>query len=199
MLENSKFKPFSIGETTEEQKKYIWANFLSGSQIKNFINHFDKAFINKLEGKTEDIFAGKSKPELVNLKKALYRGTQREDHILHKANIEYGEMYLIDKDTFQSETYPLITTNIDGYKDDFDIIVEIKSSAIKNIDALINTTYKYQLLLYGVMYDSKEIVFIREKTEGYIEDDDKNNLKLELERRIIVVENNKELFEFFGK
>ena len=150
----NKFK--CLGTLTLEQKKPIWKNKISGSQIWAIINTPLKIFNDKKD--VEHIFDPNSN-EII--RERMEAGNYQEKFILQEA-IYRGKLpkdTKVDKNTYQSTIYDLRTANIDAYigKDinNVEWIVEIKNTTEENIKALLER-YVPQLLYYVWFFNAKK-------------------------------------------
>lgn len=145
----NKFK--SLGDISLEDKKVIWRDQLSGSQIKDLItNPLELYGVKKGHIEKPDL---NSIPGLAN---RLAMGNYMEPIII-KAYEEFHNLEVkTTKETFQSESDEFLTANIDGYIgediNNIDYIVEVKNTKVQNVDELI-ARYLPQLDYYMMFFN----------------------------------------------
>lgn len=144
----------TLGMLSDEQKKDIWKNKISGSQIKRIVTEPDIVWQEK-KGVIEPFNPGIN-PIIAD---KMWMGNFQEDNIIKMAMVKYGLDIKIDKDTFQSDDYPLRTANIDGYIgtdiNNIDYIIECKNTTTENVAELVER-YKYQLKYYTSFFNAKK-------------------------------------------
>ena len=152
----NKFK--TLGEIPYEDKKDIWANKMSGSQVKRVFTDLENLYKEKV-GEKEPVNLN----NIPGLAERLEMGNFMEPVIIKRAMEVHGLDIKIDKSTFESTNDEWFTANIDGYigKDinNVEEIIEVKNTTVEDNAKLLDS-YKYQIAYYMWFFNAKRAKLI---------------------------------------